>query len=194
MVDYWSPNIKLKGMTLRDIIARELGVRWADAIWYVGGGRDKVQKLVIEGLERLSRSMNPNEPVVVLGHSFGALVAFEAINSDAFRDRGLHKRANWALLCLGAQVPIFHQLEIVNREKFRPELLGRAKLRNLIDVNDPLAFSMHDEGSNIRFLSGAGIVLSHAAYLDSPAALVRVREALRSMLDDWRRENEEAGA
>lgn len=192
VADYWSPHIRLNGMSLRDVIARELGMRWADAIWYVGGGRGKVQSAMIEGFDRQSIGTSPGEVIVVLGHSFGALVSFEAMNSAAFIERGLHRRANWVLLCLGAQLPIFRQLEIVDRERFRSELFGRAKLRNLIDLNDPLAFSLMDEGNNIRFLSGAGIVLSHTAYLDSPAALVRVREALRSVLDDWKRDADEA--
>lgn len=185
VVDYWSPKFKLRGMSVRDIVARELGIRWADAIWYVGGGREKVLRTVIEGFERHTRGASGDEPIVVLGHSFGALVSFEAINSPEFLDLGLHRRGYWALLCLGAQIPIFRQLEIIDRERFRPELEGRARLRNLLDENDPLAFSMSDDESNLSFLSGAGVVLSHSAYLDSPVALLKVRQALTSMLSQW---------
>lgn len=184
VVDYWSPKFKLRGMSVRDIVARELGIRWADAIWYVGGGREKVLATIIDGFERHTRGAK-DEPIVVLGHSFGALVSFEAINSPEFLELGLHRRGYWALLCLGAQIPIFRQLEIIERERFRPELEGRAKLRNLLDENDPLAFSMSDEDSNLSFLSGAGVVLSHSAYLDSPVALLKVRQALASMLNQW---------
>jgi hypothetical protein len=178
----------------RDWIAREMARRWVDVVWYVGSspnpttgtlsGREQVRTRVLDSFDERTRGID-DEPVVILGHSLGGLVSFDAINSKEFQDRDLHRRAKWVLLCFGSQLPIYRQLQIVAAHRFNSRLNGVARFRNLVDVNDPLGFLMNDAIVDREIRSGVNVASAHSAYLDSAVALGAARRELKEIFHDW---------
>lgn len=168
----------------------ELAIRWADAIWYVGGpGRKTAQSYVLKKFEEAAEDATGEELFVVLGHSLGGLVAFETINSDAFLEKKLQERGRWVLIALGSQLPVYQALEVLKSGRFRSELNHRAAFRNIVDANDPLGFHFADTEIDLQTRSGVNFVSSHMSYLDSVIALRDVRAGLSGILSRWRIDN-----
>lgn len=185
---------------LRDVVARELALRWTDIVWYFGDGRNRVRNVVLDRFDSITAA-DPKAPVVVLAHSLGGFIAFDAINSAAFEERGLKERGPWILFCLGSQLSIYHQLGLMRdfgiergqRLRMRSALSGRVRFRNIVDPNDPLGFQVDEtddalaadaEELDSRILSGANFLSAHGTYLDSTIVLGRIRRDLRRLLRD----------
>lgn len=169
----------------RDVIASELATRWIDIVWYFGRGRAEVRARIIQRFAEITRKQ-PDEPVVVLGHSLGGFIAHEAITSPAFIERGLADRGPWILFCLGSQLTIFDRIGLMERGvRLSRDLASRVRYRNIVDPNDPLGFKVEigDEPEiDVPVQSGTNFLSAHGTYLDSPIVLGKIRTELRRLL------------
>lgn len=177
-------GVELVGVRPRDWVAREMAGRWLDIVWYFGAGRANVQKEVLQKLDVVARGTD-GDPIVVLGHSLGGLIAFEALNSDDFRDRyKLHQKAKWILLLFGAQIPMYSDIGVTPNADFRAHLNHIGRYKNIVDKNDPLGFAFGDDQVDLVVTTGVNTLKAHSSYLLTPTVLPQTRKVLDEFLKE----------
>jgi len=162
-----------------------LGLRWADIVWYVGSeaNRAAAKSKVLSKLKVAAESIAKKEPIIVLGHSLGGLIAYEALMSVEGRKLLNQAEAPWLFIPLGSQLPVYEQIGVLDAPSPTEVDAHELKLKNIVDVEDPLGFQFGENSIDRPIRTGMTPLLSHTSYLSSAIAMNAIAAAIRESLD-----------
>lgn len=186
---------------LNDFIAVFLG----DVFVYlnnreVGGMPGVIPSLFLEKIKEAveSRARRGNEPIVVLSHSMGGQIVYDAVTYFIGRDPVLRNERIDFWCATASQVGLFEELKLFRSSlaqfhkdapvPFPNEHLG--VWWNVWDYNDFISYTARgivDKVDDGQFDSGMGLVAAHGGYLKRPSFYRKLAEKLRAAAaDGWK--------
>jgi hypothetical protein len=171
------------------------------------GGPGKIGRVLLDELKHAARNQKERggEPIIILSHSMGGQVVYDALTYFMDRDPDLRDVRVDFWCATASQVGLFEELKLfrasdetiggipgMTREKVPfPDRKRLGHWWNVWDSNDfisytgaPIFEGVHDEG----FDSGMSLIQAHSGYLQRPSFYRRFAERLRTAKSgNWRR-------
>lgn len=154
------------------------------------GGAGEIPRRVLEALARAqARKDQTGEPIIVVTHSMGGQLVYDALTYFASRDPRLAnlKIDHW--ISCGAQVAFFAELGLFleQPDTKAPQKLARppnvSHWTNYYDVNDLVGFIMapvFDGVTDLAYDTGYGLALAHTGFLARPSFFGAMAKAIGS--------------
>jgi hypothetical protein len=152
------------------------------------GSPGPVPRRVLDGFRTVLREA-PGEPIVVLTHSMGGQLLFDAVTTFMEDDAELKdvRIAHW--VSFGSQVSFFAELAQFPGIDSTIRSPGRLKRpdridawTNLYDLNDFVGYIMEPVFEGVRdreYDTGYGLALAHTGYLSRPSFFIEIANVLR---------------
>src|SRR5262245_16659332 len=145
----------------------------------VGGGPGEIPRRVLAALKSAhARKKQTHEPIVVVTHSMGGQLLYDAVTFFARSDPELSGLVVDHWISCGSQVSFFAELGLFKGQgdEAKPRKLHRpdpvAAWTNFYDPNDLVGFVMgpvFDGVSDVEYNTGYGLVLAHTGFLARPS-------------------------
>lgn len=171
--------------TLRERINQTTAIFFGDAFVYLDKrGTKKEPGQIIECIVRELENIPSNEPLDLIAHSLGGLIAYDILSYY----RPDIKVRNF--VTIGSQVGFFEELCLLKRSEGgqcnvgpgrTPELKNINRWINVFDKCDFLAFATEAIFSNsedYQYSTGKGVFTAHSSYLNRPSFYRRLAERI----------------
>lgn len=156
-----------------------------------GNAPGEIPNLVLDALKTAHRKRKETgEPIVVLTHSMGGQLLYDAVNHFANHDPELSDLVVDHWITCGAQVSLFAEMGLL-RDQPSPGASSKlpkparvAKWTNYYDVNDVVGFIMapvFDDVRDVSYDTGYGLAFAHTGFLARASFFKRIARDLSAV-------------